>query len=85
MKSSKSMSPHNGDSLLASEAKLLLEEGDQLLAIPDRVGVNLMLGSNVGPGTVRGNAVSSPSSEGDGAVESNGASWLSLKMVASTS
>ena len=49
MKSSKSMSPHNGDSLLASEAKLLLEEGDQLLAVPHRVGVHLVLAGDVGP------------------------------------
>ena len=48
VESAEGVSAHNGHSLLAREAKLLLEEGDQLLAVPHRVGVHLMLAGDVG-------------------------------------
>ena len=61
MESSKRVGPHNSHSLLAREAKLLLKEGDELLAVTHRVGVHLVLAGDVGPSGVGGHTVRPPS------------------------
>ena len=63
MESSKRVGPHNSHSLLAREAKLLLKEGDKLLAITHRVGVHLVLAGDVGPSGVGGHTVHPPCPE----------------------
>ena len=63
MESSKGVSPHNSHCFLTREAKLLLKEGDKLLAITHRVGVHLVLTGDVGPLGVGRYTVSPPCSE----------------------
>ena len=83
MKSTEGVSSHDSNSLLTSEAKLLLEEIQSLGSISHSIGMNLSLAGNVWSSSVSGDAVSSASSEWNAAVQFDLTPSLTLEMMTS--
>ena len=81
VQSAEGVSPHDGHRLLPVEPKVVPEEVQSLSAVAHRVRVDLLLGSDVRPGSVLRLTVRPAGPEGDVPFEDDLAASLALEVV----